>query len=75
MTTATAQAFANIAFIKYWGARDLEHALPLNASISMTLSECTSLSTVSFEEGSDEPDRIELVGEDGSLALPSASFR
>lgn len=72
---ATCTAPANIAFIKYWGARDLDRALPMNASISMTLSECVSLSTVSFEDGSDEPDRIELVAEDGSLSLPPLSFR
>jgi diphosphomevalonate decarboxylase len=72
---ATVSAPANIAFVKYWGARDLEQALPLNASISMTLTECVSLSTVAFEAGSDEPDRIDLIGEDGSLALPPAAFR
>lgn len=72
---ATVTAPANIAFIKYWGARDLEQAHPVNASISMTLTECVSRSTVAFAEGSYEPDRIELVGEDGSLTLPPASFR
>jgi diphosphomevalonate decarboxylase len=72
---ATVTAPSNIAFIKYWGARDLDQALPVNASISMTLSECVTLTTVSFTEGSDAPDRIELVHEDGRLELPSASFR
>ena len=72
---ATVTAPSNIAFIKYWGARDLEQALPVNASISMTLTECVSLSTVAFEDGSDEPDRIELAGEDGSLTPPPVSFR
>jgi len=72
---ATVTAPANIAFVKYWGARDLERALALNASISMTLSECVSLSTVAFEDGSDAPDLIELVADDGSLSLPSAPFR
>ncbi len=72
---STATAPSNIAFIKYWGARDLEAAVPINASISMTLTECVSLSTAAFDEGSDAEDRIELVGEDGSLILPSASFR
>lgn len=37
---------ANIAFIKYWGATDLERAIPCNASISMTLRECVSHTTV-----------------------------
>ena len=72
---ATVTAPSNIAFVKYWGARDLAQANPMNASISMTLTECVSLSTVAFLDGSDEPDRIELVGEDGSFAPPPASFR
>ena len=72
---ATVTAPSNIAFIKYWGARDLAQAVPVNASISMTLTECVSLSTVAFLDGSDEPDRIELAGDDGSLTPPPASFR
>src|SRR5262249_12087402 len=65
----------NIAFIKYWGARDLDQAIPFNASISMTLSESVTVSTVAFDDGSDEPDRIEIAREDGSLERPPASFR
>lgn len=42
----TVSAPANIAFIKYWGATDLERAIPCNASISMTLRECVSRTTV-----------------------------
>ena len=72
---ATVVAPANIAFIKYWGAKDLDQAVPVNTSVSMTLTECTSLSTVEFEDGGDGPDRIEIVGEDGSLTLPEAGFR
>ena len=72
---ATVVAPANIAFIKYWGATDLDQAVPVNTSVSMTLTECTSLSTVEFEDGGDGPDRIEIVGEDGSLTLPEAGFR
>ena len=72
---STINAPSNIAFIKYWGARDLARALPTNASISMTLTECVSVSTVAFDDGSDEPDRIDLVGEDGSFAVPPPSFR
>ncbi len=42
----TVEAPANIAFIKYWGARDLESALPANASVSMTLDHCRARTTV-----------------------------
>src|SRR5436305_4523957 len=34
---ATAVASANIAFIKYWGVRDVERTLPYNGSISVNL--------------------------------------
>jgi len=49
MTTATAQALANIAFIKYWGNRDNTLRLPLNGSISMNLDELYTRTTVSFQ--------------------------
>ncbi len=49
MTTATAQAFSNIAFIKYWGNRDNELRLPSNSSISMNLDGLFTRTTVSFQ--------------------------
>ncbi len=49
MTTATAQAFANIAFIKYWGDRDPRLRLPANGSISMNLEGLLTRTTVSFQ--------------------------
>lgn len=49
MTTSTAQAFSNIAFIKYWGNRDNELRLPVNGSISMNLDGLFSRTTVSFQ--------------------------
>ena len=49
MTTATAQAFANIAFIKYWGNRNNTLRLPMNGSISMNLDGLYTRTTVSFQ--------------------------
>jgi diphosphomevalonate decarboxylase len=49
MTTATAQAFANIAFIKYWGNRDNTLRIPANGSISMNLDGLYTRTTVSFQ--------------------------
>lgn len=49
MTTATAQASPNIAFIKYWGNRDNALRIPLNGSISMNLDGLFTRTTVSFQ--------------------------
>ena len=49
MTTATAQANPNLAFIKYWGNRDNILRLPMNSSISMNLDGLYTRTTVSFQ--------------------------
>jgi diphosphomevalonate decarboxylase len=46
--SVTAEAGSNIAFVKYWGARDLAHAIPANASISMTLHACRSICSATY---------------------------
>jgi diphosphomevalonate decarboxylase len=48
--TASAIAFANIAFIKYWGNRDETLRLPANGSISMNLDGLTTRTEVVFDE-------------------------
>lgn len=70
---ATARAPANIALIKYWGARDVDEGLPLNRSLSMTLSRCVSVCTVevSAEEGEDAVYRADA---DGCLTPAGAAF-
>lgn len=70
---ASVKAPANIAFIKYWGARDLRRALPSNPSISMTLRECVSHTTVEHLPRTDR-DEILLAGADGSLAPAPEGF-
>lgn len=49
MTTSTALAHPNIAFIKYWGNRDHTLRLPMNGSISMNLDGLSTRTTVSFQ--------------------------
>jgi len=73
MSKATFDAPANIAFIKYWGARDLEHALPLNPSISMTLENCSSRCTAELlSDGAD--DEVWLSEPDGGFRRPPQEF-
>ena len=46
---ATARAHTNIALIKYWGKRDESLFLPTNSSLSITLDEFYTTTTVSFQ--------------------------
>jgi len=73
MSKATVSAPANIAFIKYWGARDLERALPMNSSISMTLEHCVTQCTVETleHEGTDE---VWLAEPDGGFGTPNPEY-
>jgi len=47
---ASAIANPNIALVKYWGKRNKELMLPNNGSISMTVSDMTTHTTVDFDE-------------------------
>ena len=58
---ATATACANIAFIKYWGKRDVELNLPANSSLSMNLDRLTTITTVEFSPNH-EDDQVILDG-------------
>src|SRR5215475_1882794 len=72
MSKTTVDAPANIAFIKYWGARDLERAVPLNPSISMTLERCSTRCTVETIEG--KKDEVWLAESDGDFRTPPPEF-
>jgi diphosphomevalonate decarboxylase len=73
MSKTTIQAPANIAFIKYWGARDLERAIPRNPSLSMTLESCATRCTVELlPEGS--KDEVWLSEPDGGFRSPAHDF-
>jgi diphosphomevalonate decarboxylase len=65
MTTATAQAFSNIAFIKYWGNRDAVLRIPASGSISMNLEGLETRTTVSFD-ASLAQDQLILNGQNAS---------
>jgi diphosphomevalonate decarboxylase len=72
MSKTTVAAPANIAFIKYWGARDLDLALPMNSSISMTLDHCVTRCTVEILDGGH--DEIWLSEPDGGFGTPDSEF-
>jgi diphosphomevalonate decarboxylase len=61
MTTNTAEAHPNIAFIKYWGNRDERLRLPANGSISMNLDGLYTRTTVTFAPAL-EADRLTIAG-------------
>ena len=74
MSSATAEAGSNIAFIKYWGARDLERVVPYNTSLSMTLDVCRSICSIDFDEGGSGKDEVFLADTDGRLCVADEGF-
>jgi diphosphomevalonate decarboxylase len=73
MSKTTVSAPANIAFIKYWGARDLATATPMNTSISMTLEHCVSQCTVETLDHGGE-DEVWRAEPDGGFGTPDPEF-
>ncbi len=69
---STVRSPSNIAFIKYWGAKDLERAIPFNPSLSMTLRTCYSRTTV---EWLDEDGEHEVRWRMGSGVTPEGGQR
>lgn len=62
MNQATARAHSNIALIKYWGKRATARNLPAVGSISVTLNDLFTETTVTFDQ-SLPSDRITLNGQ------------
>ncbi len=63
MPKTTVRAGSNIAFIKYWGVVDAELNLPQNSSISMTLADAHTTTTVDWHAPSSLPaDDITIDG-------------
>ncbi len=70
---ATFRVGSNIAFIKYWGVADPELNIPLNNSISMTLADAVTVTTVAWDvDGQLAQDEITL---DGQRLVPEAAQR
>jgi diphosphomevalonate decarboxylase len=73
MSKTSVSVPANIAFIKYWGARDLDRGLPMNSSISMTLEHCVTQCTVELLGHAGE-DEVWLAEPDGGFGAPDPEF-
>ncbi|MFH2039683.1 MAG: diphosphomevalonate decarboxylase [Chloroflexota bacterium] len=57
---ATAEAPANLAFVKYWGKRDAELRIPTNNSISANLSNAVTITSVEFDANLEE-DQVSIA--------------
>lgn len=80
MKKATVQAGSNIAFIKYWGVSDPAINLPLNNSISMTLADAYTVTTVAWDDGTGEvaggePLQHDQIMLDGKLLIGQSTDR
>lgn len=64
MKKSTIISPANIAFVKYWGRRDDSLILPLNSSVSMNLSNCTTTTSCEWGEWDDDSIKIKYQGKD-----------
>lgn len=64
---------ANIAYVKYWGRRDDSLILPLNSSVSMNMSGCTT--TTSCEWGEWDGDSIQIKFQGKELVEASGVAR
>lgn len=60
---ATFEASPNIALVKYWGIRDVARGLPYNSSISFTVDQLRTRTTVAFEPTLSK-DRLVLNGKE-----------
>ena len=72
---ATATAPSNIAFVKYWGARNLEEVRPANPSISMTLSRCRTTTTVVHDPNEPAGLALRVLDEEGRDTPVADGFR
>ena len=64
LSSCTAIAGTNIALVKYWGKRDAVLNLPATGSLSLTLKELGTRTTVRFGAHSGAEDRVRFNGQD-----------
>ena len=64
LSSCTAVAGTNIALVKYWGKRDVALNLPATGSLSLTLKELGTRTTVRFGSHFGPDDRVRLNGQD-----------
>ncbi|MFT4996617.1 MAG: diphosphomevalonate decarboxylase, partial [Flavobacteriales bacterium] len=55
---------SNIALVKYWGKKPNEVQIPSNASISFTLNNCATTTTLTYEEQSTLEVKVLLEGKE-----------
>lgn len=60
--SATASANTNIALIKYWGKADESLMIPTTSSLSLTLDDTWTTTTVSFDGGTGDTDAVSING-------------
>jgi diphosphomevalonate decarboxylase len=73
MNQATAKAYANIAFIKYWGNSDDTLRIPVNSSISMNLHDLHTETTVIWQAENEKQNDTLYINDE--LATPQATQR
>jgi len=71
----TIEAPSNIALVKYWGAKDLEQAVPYAPSLSMTLRTCHTRTTARFQSGENGSTEVFMAEEEGALQPADDAFR
>ena len=72
MAQATAKAHANFALIKYWGKRDKALNLPAVGSLSITLDDLYTRTSVNFDSGLSQ-DSVSLNGQEQAPGDPRVS--
>ena len=64
----TAQSPSNIALVKYWGKKDIQ--IPTNPSISFTLENCYTKTSLEFKKSSDFKVNLFVEGNEKPSFLP-----